>query len=105
MIARCHPASSERDCRSGIAFGWLGENIFLWETGQQFANCRFLFGVCQNQNALTRNEAFKSSNGFVEKCVVGDQSKELLRPGPATKRPKPFTTPAGEDERVSRIGH
>jgi hypothetical protein len=105
MIARCHPTSSERDCRSGIAFCWLRENIFLRETCQQFANCRFLFSVCQNQNTFTRNEAFKARNGFFEKRVVGDKAKELFWPGPPTKRPETFTTPAGENESVSPIEH
>ena len=84
MIARCHPTSSERDCRSGIAFGRLRDNIFLRKTGQQFANCRFLFSVCQNQNTFMRNKAFKSRNGFLKKRFVRDKAKELLRPGPAT---------------------
>jgi len=84
VIAGRHPTSAQRDCRSGIAFGRLRDNIFLRKTGQQFANCRFLFSVCQNQNTFMRNKAFKSRNGFLKKRFVRDKAKELLRPGPAT---------------------
>src|SRR5205814_4047373 len=105
VIAGRHPTSAQRDCRSGISFGRFCNDIFLWERSEQFANCGFLFGVDQNQNAFTRNEAIKPCHGFFEKSFLSDESKQLLRPGVATHWPKPLAATAGENEHVDRIEH
>jgi len=84
VIARCHPTSAQRNRRRRIALGWFCNDIFLWESGQQFANCGFLFGVCQNQNTFTWNEAINPRHGFFEKGSLRDKMKQLLRPGSAT---------------------
>ena len=84
VIARCHPTSAQRNRRRRIALGWFCNDIFLWESGEQFANCGFLFSVCQNQNTFTWNEAINPRHGFFEKGSLGDKRKQLLRPGSAT---------------------
>ncbi len=55
MIASRHPTGAERNRRSGIALGWFCYNIFLWESREQLANCRFLFSVCQDQDTFARH--------------------------------------------------
>src|SRR5437870_12081013 len=105
VIASRHPTGTERNGRSGVALGWFRYNILLWKSREQLANCRFLFGVCQDQNAFARGEALKSCHGFLEERSLGDEAKELFRSGPATQRPKAFTTASGENERVNRIEH
>src|SRR5438094_8035393 len=35
MIAHCHPAGPERDCRCGVAFGGLGYDILLRKIPEQ----------------------------------------------------------------------
>src|SRR5262249_12548042 len=64
MIAHCHPAGPERDCRRGIAFGWFSQNVLVWKIPKQFSNCAFLFYVCQNQTAFGRDEPLETRQRF-----------------------------------------
>src|SRR4030095_13105774 len=52
MIASHDPPRAERDRGSGVAFGGFSDDVFFWKSPKQFANCAFLFGVCQYQNAV-----------------------------------------------------
>ena len=105
VIASRHPTGAERNGRSGVALGWFRYNILLWKSREQLADSRFLFGVCQDQNAFARDEALKARHGFLEERSLRDEAKQLFRSGPATQRPKALTTAAGENERVDRIWH
>jgi hypothetical protein len=70
VIASCYPAGTERDRSSGVAFGWLAYNVLLWQIPEQFANSAFLFCICQDQNALGRDETFKPLQSFFEQSFV-----------------------------------
>jgi len=45
VIASCHPTRAERHGGSGVAFGRLRYDVFLWKIPEQLPNCVFLFGV------------------------------------------------------------
>ena len=103
MIASGDPTGAERNCRGGVAFGRFGQNISLRKSGQQFTDGRFLFDICQDENAFVRDQALESRHGFLEQRSVGNETKQLFRPGPATQRPETFAASAGEDQCIDRI--
>src|SRR5437879_4687166 len=105
VIANCHPAGAERDGSSGVAFGRLRYNVFLWKIPEQFANGAFLLRVRQDQNALGRDKAFQACQSFFEQSFVGDEAQKLFGTGPPAQWPKAFAASTGEDERVDQIGH
>ena len=70
VIASCYPAGAERDGGGCVALGRFGDDVFLWEIPEQFANCVLLFCVCQDQNALARDEALQARQRFFEQRIV-----------------------------------
>ena len=70
MIVSGYPARPEGDGSGCVAFGWFGDDVFLWEIPEQFANCVLLFCVGQDQNALARDEALQAGQCFFEQSFV-----------------------------------
>jgi len=66
VIASYDPSSPERDRRGSVTFGRFSDDILFWKTLEQFSNCAFLFGVCQDQSAVGRDKAFEAPQRFFE---------------------------------------
>ena len=74
MIAGHNPTRAERDRGGGVAFGRLSDDVLFWKTIKQFAHCAFLFGVCQDQSAVGREQGLRGAPTFlrVESCLKRD---------------------------------
>ena len=105
MIAHRDPSRAERHRRRGIALRRFGENIFFRQVGQQLPHRSFLIDVCQNEEALARDESLKSRDRLLKQRLFRDQPQELLRTRAPAQRPETLATSPGEDQRVDRIGH
>ena len=68
------PTGAECNRCRRVAFGWFGHDVFFWKFLKHVTNGRFLFDICQDENALARNETLQSRHGFLEQRSFGNET-------------------------------
>src|SRR6516165_12036210 len=91
-VPRSNNAYAERNRRGSVALYRFCQNIVFWMIRKCFADCGFLFLICQDQNVFSRDQSIQPMDSLLEERAVAEKAQKLLRGGSSAQRPK--TLPA-----------
>lgn len=102
-IASGDEADTEGHCRSGVAFGGLGEDILRRQHGGDFARLLLLDRIGEDEDVFVGNEPFESRDGLFEQSAIAEEIEQLLGLAIARERPEAGAGAAGQDKGI--VGH